>query len=61
MESNTEDSAVQGSKYGEIDLISGKVWGKRKGVQEKKLIDKKCEGITNTVAEELASSENIAS
>ena len=33
----------------------------RKIMQKKKLIDKQCDGNINTVAEELISSENIAS
>ena len=50
MESDAEDS-----KDREFELISKKFWRK-----SKKLIDKHCESNINTVAEELASSKNIA-
>ena len=45
---------VQILKDRENDLI------KRKGLQNKKLIDTQCESNINTVAEEIVSSENIA-
>ena len=63
MKTNTEDLTVQGSKDRDIILIFmfRKVCRKRKGVQERRWIDKQCEININTVAEELASSENIAS
>ena len=63
MKTNTEDLTVQGSKDRDIILIFmfRKVGRKRKGVQERRQIDKQCEININTVAEELVSSENIAS
>ena len=63
MKTNTEDLTVQGSKDRDIILIFmfRKVVRKRKGVQERRQIDKQCEININTVAEELISSENIAS
>ena len=63
MKTNTEDLTVQGSKDRDIILIFmfRKVCRKRKGVQERRQIDKQCEININTVAEELVSSENIAS
>ena len=53
---------VQILKDRENDLIKRKVWRKikRKGLQNKKLIDTQCESNINTVAEEIVSSENIA-
>ena len=42
-------------------MISGKVSRKRKGIQKKKLSDTQRESNINTVAEELVSSEDIAS
>ena len=59
MEGDTKNLTVQDLKDREIDLISRKVWRKRK--ENKKLIDTQCESNINTVAEELVSSENIAS
>ena len=58
MESDTEDSAVQGSKDKEIVLIS-KVSRKKKGIQKKKLRDTQCESFINTVTEEFTSSKYI--
>ena len=55
MEGDGEDSTPQCSKDREIELISRKVSIKRKSIQKKKLSD------INTIAEELISSENIAS
>ena len=43
-----------------IELISREVSRKRKGIQKKKLSDTQCESNINTVADELATSENIA-
>ena len=59
MEGDTKNLTVQDLKDREIDLISRKVWRKRK--ENKKLIDTQCESNINTAAEELVSSENIAS
>ena len=42
-----------------IELISREVSRKRKGIQKKKLSDTQCESNINTVADELATSENI--
>ena len=61
MEGDTEDSPVQDSKDKEIQLISRKVSRKGKDIQKKKLRDTQFESNINTVAEELASSESIAS
>ena len=61
MEGDTEDSPVQGLKDKEIQLISRKLSRKGKGIQKKKLRDTQFESNINTVAEELASSESIAS
>ena len=41
--------------------MTSKVWGKRKCVQKKKLIDKSCESNVRTVIEEHFSSENKVS
>ena len=61
MEGDTEDSPVQDSKDKEIQLTSRKVSRKGKDIQKKKLRDTQFESNINTVAEELASSESIAS
>ena len=60
MEGDTEDSTVQGPKDREIELISKKVSRKGKGIPKKKLSDTQWGSNISTVAEELASSENIA-
>ena len=60
MVGDAEDSTVQGSKDREIELISRKVSKKRKGIQKRKLSARQCESSINTVAGQLASSENIS-
>ena len=49
IESDIEDSTVQGWKYRENELISREVSTKRRGIQKKKLIDTQCESNINIV------------
>ena len=61
MEGDTEDSTVQVWKYKENRVDKQRcLKEKRKGIQKKKLSDTQCESNINTVADELATSENIA-
>ena len=61
MEGDTEDSTVQVWKYKENRVDKQRsLKEKRKDIQKKKLSDTQCENNINTVADELATSENIA-